>query len=41
MQYLLAGDIMDVPYKSFRREDFSFTDDMEIEAKRIISYWGL
>ena len=41
MQYLLAGDIMDVPYKSFRRDDFSFTDDMEIEAKRIISYWGL
>ena len=41
MQYLLAGDIMDVPYKSFRRDDFSFTDDMEIEAKRIISYWSL
>ena len=41
MQYLLAGDIMDVPYKSFRRDDFLFTDDMEIEAKRIISYWGL
>ena len=29
------------PYKTFKRDDFSFTDDMEIEAKRIISYWGL
>lgn len=40
MQYLLARDLMDIPYKSFLRKSVIFTEEIEKDANQLIKEWG-
>lgn len=40
MQYLLVPEYMDIPYKSFARVPFIFTEEMREAAYEVIKHWG-
>lgn len=40
MQYLLVPEYMDIPYKTFKRRPFIFTEKMRKDAYDVIKRWG-